>query len=91
MNPLAPLVEQQPEQERTSETPRVSWRKEFRRQELQALKTAEYRHRAKATAEKLRYRAYVRNGTPMDVMRRTRAFAIRYWWIAPLGWALWRV
>lgn len=91
MNPLVPLVEQQPEQERAPEGQRIAHPKEYRRMRVQEQKTAEYRQTARMTAEKLRYRAYVRGGAPMDVMRRTRSFAMRYWWIAPLGWALWRM
>lgn len=78
MKPI-PLVEQQEQQ--PDQRPQFEFPAEYRRHRTQERLTAEYRQRATWTAEKLRYRQYVRNGLPMDVMMRTRRVVSRYWWV----------
>lgn len=77
--------------ERPTSAPSLQHAAAYLRLRTQERKTAEYRERAKYTAERLRYRQYVRDGLPMDVMRRTRGLAIRHlWWIGPLIYTSWR-
>lgn len=83
-------IEQAPA-EQPAQAPTLRLDPRYLRMRTGERKTAEYRQFSRLTADKWRYRHYVRGGLPMDVMRRTRRFAIRHmWWLGPLAYVYWR-
>lgn len=74
------MIERQIEQPPAEERPAVAFEfpRQYRYQRTQEGRLQDDRARARFTVERLRYRAYERNGTLTGVLQRTRALAARW-------------